>query len=173
MRDHRDRATLRKSIADWPRRFQSITPEKRHNWVADLEDVRASALNIVNAEGAPLEAKLKAIAEVRSCAATSAAIDSMDQKQEMALAAARLKDLHHIETLEQADRHHAAGSKVQQTSDVRIIVEDASGATKRVTNLRQFYADYPAVIPEASPGAAGLEQAQGGDGGAPRRENGP
>lgn len=178
MRNPKDRAALRVAIADWPRRFQAISPEKRHNWVADLEDVRASALNIVNAEGTPLDAKLRAIAEVRSCIATSAAIDSMDQKQEMAVAAARLKDLHHVETLEQADRHHAAGSKVNTTTDIRIIMADARGNERQLSGLREYYAatcidtTAPNALPAPGPVPAEPGPPKGGNGRKKKRKDG-
>ena len=166
MHDPKDRATVRKAIADWPRRFLAISPEKRTRWINDLDDIRSSALALI--DGAPTDIKLKAIAEVRSCVATSAAIDAVEMRGEMAVAAARLKDLHHIEKMEQEDRHHREGQRVHKTEDVRILIADARGNTRQGTADDIRRAALGSALPalEAGGGHAEPSPKPPGDGGA-------
>lgn len=170
MSDHKHRAALRTAMADWPKRFRAITPERRDSWVNDLEDARATAMHVA-ASMAPLVARLKAVEVVRSCVQTSAMLDAAQQRDELAFAAGKLRDLHHMETLAQADRHHAesivAGAKRPPSAEVRILMVDARGNEQHVTGLRQFYSQTsnPPSLPSGGP--AGPEQAEGDRGGPP------
>lgn len=103
----RDRGMLRQAMKEQPKRFQAITPEKRDNWVNDLEDVRATAKNVANNSKSPPELKLAAVNTVRACVQTSGMLDAMQQKDELAALNGVRDDQHHLETLAQADRHHA------------------------------------------------------------------
>lgn len=162
--DPKDRAAIRNAIKEWPKRFRAITPEKRDNWINDLEDARATAKNIADSE-APADLKLQAVQAVQSCVKTSAMMDLMQQKDEHADAAARMKDQHHLESLAQADRHHREGSKVHKTGDVRILVVDASGNQRAIGSLREFYATQtpPTVRPaNALPAVEGQAEVREG-----------
>ncbi len=110
----KDRAILRDAMRQWPKRFRAITPEKRDNWVNDLEDVRATAKNIADNGTLPAELRLKAADSVRACVLTSGMLDSMQQKDEHALAAGRLKDQHHLERLAQEERLSSERAKAGQ-----------------------------------------------------------
>lgn len=72
--------------------------------------------------------------------------------------------------LDQADRHHADGARVHQTSDVRILVADARG-NERIGNADDIRraALGAAFTPSETGGSGGVEGPQpGGDGGAAR-----
>lgn len=170
--DPRDRAAIRNAIKEWPKRFRAITPEKRDNWVNDLEDARATAKDIADGDGTPMEMKLQAVQVVRSCVQTSGMLDTMQQRDEHADAAAKLKDQHHLESLAQADRHHAEGSKTTVDSTVRMLVVDATGREQPIAGLRDYYNRFPAgggpgALPAPTPAPEPPQQAQGGDGGTP------
>lgn len=65
----------------------------------------------------------------------------------------------------QRDRHHAEGSKVHETRDVRILVVDGGGNERECKSLRDFYTRYPAAVPAPDPGPDRSIDAQGRDGG--------
>lgn len=106
MRNPKDRGMLRRFIANRPRCYGTITEAKRAIWVQQLEDIRNSAFLIAENQSLPMAERQRAAAEVRSCLQTGAMMDMIGIKVELAAANARLKDLHHLESQEQEDRHH-------------------------------------------------------------------
>lgn len=162
----KDRGLLRVAMADWPKRFRAITPEKRDNWVNELEDVRATIVNIATKPDAPDAMKLDAAREFNNCIRTSAMLDAMQQKDEHAHAAGKLKDQHHLESLAQAERHHQekleAGKKQGPGSAVPILIVDARTGAQEHVNLREYYRRTVIDAPEGTSPSVSLPAPDGG-----------